>query len=133
MFLIKDSKVIEPCRLEIWIFVSWTFLIESSTRPCVLESIERKIILLCCLDFQLIISEMLYRSPSWQLYARCHISNFCACTTPLVFIQNFPANFPDFSAKRKIFQQVHRNTQENSKVHPILSDVLYVGPRPTLS
>jgi hypothetical protein len=36
-----------------------------------------------------------------------------------VFIQDFSAKCPDFSAKRKIFLQIHRNTLENSKVHPI--------------
>jgi hypothetical protein len=36
-----------------------------------------------------------------------------------VFIQDFPAKSPHFSAKRKIFPQIHRNTPENSKVHPI--------------
>ncbi len=36
-----------------------------------------------------------------------------------VFIQDFPAKSPDFSAKRKMFPQIHRNTLENSKVHPI--------------
>ena len=36
-----------------------------------------------------------------------------------VFIPDFSAKSPHFSAKRKIFPQIHRNTPENSKVHPI--------------
>jgi hypothetical protein len=36
-----------------------------------------------------------------------------------VFIQDFSGKSPDFSAKRRIFLQIHRNTPENSKVHPI--------------
>jgi hypothetical protein len=36
-----------------------------------------------------------------------------------VFIPDFSAKKPHFSAKRKIFLQIHRNTLENSKVHPI--------------
>ena len=36
-----------------------------------------------------------------------------------VFIPDFSAKCRDFSAKRKIFPQIHRNTLENSKVHPI--------------
>ncbi len=31
----------------------------------------------------------------------------------------FSAKSPYFSAKSKIFPQIHRNTLENSKVHPI--------------
>ncbi len=31
----------------------------------------------------------------------------------------FSGKGPDFSAKRRIFLQIHRNTLENSKVHPI--------------
>jgi hypothetical protein len=33
-------------------------------------------------------------------------------------IQDFSGKRPDFSAKRKIFLQIHRNTPESSKVHP---------------
>ena len=36
-----------------------------------------------------------------------------------VLIPDFSKKSPDFSAKRKIFLQIHRNTPENSKVHPI--------------
>jgi hypothetical protein len=36
-----------------------------------------------------------------------------------VFIPDFSGKSPDFSAKRRIFLQIHRNTPENSKVHPI--------------
>jgi hypothetical protein len=36
-----------------------------------------------------------------------------------VFIPDFSAKSSDFSAKRKIFPQIHRSTLENSKVHPI--------------
>jgi hypothetical protein len=36
-----------------------------------------------------------------------------------VFIPDFSAKSPHFSAKRRIFLQIHRNTLENSKVHPI--------------
>ncbi len=36
-----------------------------------------------------------------------------------VFIPDFSANRPHFSAKRKIVLQIHRNTLENSKVLPI--------------
>jgi hypothetical protein len=32
---------------------------------------------------------------------------------------DFSGKRPHFSAKRKIFLQIHRNTPENSKVHPI--------------
>ena len=38
---------------------------------------------------------------------------------PTVFIPDFPAKSSHFSAKRKIFPQIHRNTLEYSKVHPI--------------
>jgi hypothetical protein len=34
-------------------------------------------------------------------------------------VPDFSAKSRDFSAKRKIFPQIHRNTLENSKVHPI--------------
>ena len=37
----------------------------------------------------------------------------------IVFIPDFSAKSSHFSAKRKIFPQIHRNTPENSKVHPI--------------
>ena len=37
----------------------------------------------------------------------------------IVFIPDFSAKKQQFSAKHKIFLQIHRNTPENSKVHPI--------------
>ncbi len=36
-----------------------------------------------------------------------------------VLVPDFSGKRPDFSAKRKIFLQIHRNTLETSKVHPI--------------
>ncbi len=36
-----------------------------------------------------------------------------------IFLLDFSGKSPHFSAKRKIFLQIHRNTPENSKVHPI--------------
>jgi hypothetical protein len=36
-----------------------------------------------------------------------------------IFILDFSAKSPDFSAKRKIFPQILRNTLENSQLHPI--------------
>ncbi len=46
-----------------------------------------------------------------------HAAGSAETTTYLyrIFLQK-----PYFSAKRKIFLQIHRNTLENSKVHPIL-------------
>jgi hypothetical protein len=52
-----------------------------------------------------------------------HTGFFCKKTT--IFcnkrfsIKDVYGKRPDFSAKRKIFLQIHRNTLENSKVHPI--------------
>ncbi len=37
-----------------------------------------------------------------------------------VFIPGFSANKPHFSAKSRIFLQIHRNTLEISNVHPII-------------
>ncbi len=41
------------------------------------------------------------------------------CCSYHVFIPDFSGKGPDFSAKRRIFLQIHRNTLENSKVHSI--------------
>ncbi len=48
-------------------------------------------------------------------------SNVCSngSNGHLVMGPDFSAKCPDFSAKRKIFLQIHRNTLEHSKVHPI--------------
>ena len=37
----------------------------------------------------------------------------------VVLIPDFSGKSPDLSAKCKIFLQIHRNTPESSKVHPI--------------
>ncbi len=37
----------------------------------------------------------------------------------MVFIPDFSGKRQDFSAKRRIFLQIDRNTLKNSKVHPI--------------
>jgi hypothetical protein len=49
-----------------------------------------------------------------------------------VFIPDFSAKSSHFSAKRKIFPQNHRNTPENSKVHPIRRHVRRTETYPIL-